>query len=196
MYWSFGCGSGVGAWGGATAHFLAPVWARLAGGQLGFVFGQLGGVTGLGAGFDLGPRFGQLRLAFPAAHDFVGNGQAVVPRRGVGGFGFGHQLLHFPFELFDPLPGPLVAHGAVFARVGQRFGAVGDDGDLAELGHFQLVGQLQDFHKALGEERLVLPAEGADRVVVGIWVSAVSTRTGTLSWVAASMRRRLKGPVA
>ena len=58
-------------------------------------------------------------------------------------------MLHFQFELGDHFARPLVADGAVFAGVGQYFGAVGGDGELAELEQFELLGQLQDFDEAL-----------------------------------------------
>src|ERR1017187_977874 len=64
----------------------------------------------------------------------------------------------------------LAAHGAVFAGVGQNFRAIGSHGELAELEHFELLGQLQDFDEALGEQRWVFPAKGAKGVVVGMGV--------------------------
>jgi hypothetical protein len=93
--------------------------AFLAGGA----FGPLGSVAGVGAGFDLGAGVRQGGLAFLAAGDLFGNRQSLLRRRGIGLLGLGQELLYFQFELFDQFPGALVAHGAVFAGVGQHLGA-------------------------------------------------------------------------
>jgi len=37
---------------------------------------------------------------------------------------------------------------------------------LAKLKHFELLGQLQDFHETLRQQRFVFPAESANRIVV------------------------------
>ncbi|MGV1015722.1 MAG: hypothetical protein ACOYB4_12205, partial [Methyloceanibacter sp.] len=154
----FGRGRGRGR--RLAANFFAMLFFRGPGGQLRFVLGQLGGIAGLGAGFDLDAGLGQRGLAFLAAGDFPGDRQPVLQRRGVGLLGLGQPLRHFQFELGDHLTGPLVADGAVFAGVGQYLGAVGGDGELADLEQFELLGQWQHLDEALGEEGLVLAAEG------------------------------------
>jgi len=129
----------------------------------------------VGAGFNLGAGLGQRGAAFLAAGDFLGNGQAVLQRSGVGLLGLGQELLHFQFELLDLLPGARVAHGAVFAGAGQDLGAVGGDGELAQLQEFELLGQLQDLDKARGEQGFILAAKSAERVVVGMSVGGEQT---------------------
>jgi hypothetical protein len=46
---------------------------------------------------------------------------------------------------------------------------------LTELEQFELLGQLQDLDEALGQQRLVLAAEGAEVVVVGMGVGGEQT---------------------
>ena len=62
------------------------------------------------------------------------------------------------------------AGGSLVAGVGEDFSAV--DGDGAELEQLEFAGQLEGFEEAFGEERAVLPAKGAEGVVVGIGVGA------------------------
>lgn len=63
-------------------------------------------------------------------------------------------------------PRALIADGAVLVGAGEHLGAVGGDGELAERQQFELLGQLQDLDKALGEQRLVFAAKGAEGVAV------------------------------
>ena len=164
-------------------------------GESGFVFGQLHGVARLGAGLDLGTGLGEGGAAFLAAGDLGGDAQPVLQRRGVGLLGLGQELLHLGFEQGDRFAGARAAHGAVFAGVGEDLGAVGGDGELAELEHLELLGQLQHLDETLVEQRLVLAAEGAARVVIRMRVGG-EQRTGTRSWVLCSRRRLEKVPVA
>jgi len=121
-----------------AADCLAAFLSGGAFGQLGLVFGQLGGVAGVGAGFDLGAGARQGGLAFLTAGDLFGDRQPLLQRCGIGLLGLGQELLHFQFELFDQFPGALVAHGAVVAGVGQHLGAVNGHGELTELEQFEL----------------------------------------------------------
>ena len=65
---------------------------------------------------------------------------------------------------------PLITHRRVFAGVGQHLGAVHTDRDLPDFQHLQLPRHLQHFDKQFAQQRLVLPSEGADRVVIGMGI--------------------------
>jgi hypothetical protein len=78
-------------------------------------------------------RFLQGRLALRSARDLLGDRQPVLQRRAVGRFGFAQQLFRFQFQLFPPLPRPLVADRRVFAGVGEYFGAVDAHRDLPDF---------------------------------------------------------------
>jgi len=60
----------------------------------------------------------------------------------------------------------------MFTGIGQHFGPVHCHGDLPKPQHFELLGQLQHLHEALGQERLILTAEAANRVVVRVRVGS------------------------
>ena len=96
---------------------------------------------------------------------------------------------------FHMLHGVAVAHGTVFAGVGQYFCAVDGDGDVADLQNAGTDGEFEHLVEGGGEEVFVFAAELADRSWSG-WVSAVRKRTATFSKVRVSIRRLAKVPVA
>jgi hypothetical protein len=110
-----------------------------------------------------------------AALDFLGDGEAVLERGAVGVLGFLEELgdlLAGEFHLFD---GVAVADGAVFAGVGEDFGAIDGDGDVADLEDFGAGGELENLVKGVGEEVFIFAAELADRVVIGVGVAGEET---------------------
>ena len=160
-----------------------------------FVLRQRGGGAGGRPGCACGARWGPRRFSFLAPRACGGELQPVFQRRGGGRFGLGHGLPHFQCESRDPLSGPRVTHGGVLAGVGQHFGAGGGDGELAHLPKFALLGPWEHWHAAGRQKGFVFPAQGADRVVIGVG-AAVIRRAGTLSRVRRAMRRRPKAPGA
>jgi hypothetical protein len=104
---------------------------------------------------------------FLAPGNLLGDRQPVRQGRGVGLLGFGRQLGRYQSHFGDHLPGALVAHRDVFAGVGHDFGAVGRHGELAELQHVELLGQLQDFDEPPIEQGLVLTADSQSRRLGG-----------------------------
>jgi hypothetical protein len=77
------------------------------------------------------------------------------------------DLLFGELHLFD---GVAVAHGAVFAGVGEDLGAVDGDGDIANLQDLGAGGEFEDLMEGGGGRRFVFAAELADGVVVGVGV--------------------------
>ena len=66
----------------------------------------------------------------------------------------------------------LITDGSVLAGVGQHLGPIHRHGDLAHLQELQRLGQFQHPHEGLLQQRSILPAEGADRVVVRMGIPA------------------------
>ena len=77
--------------------------------------------------------FPELGEAVFAALDFLGDGEAVLERGAVGILGFLEELGDLLFGELHLFDGVAVAHGTVFAGVGEDLGAVDGDGDVAEL---------------------------------------------------------------
>lgn len=170
MYWSLGSGFGVRGLGLLAPNPLAAFLFCGALGELLLVFGQFHGIARVRPRLNLGASPGQRRLAFLPAGDFLGDRQPLAQGSAVGRFGLGQKLLNLQFQLLHHLSGPDVADGAVLAGVGLNFRSVGGHGELAELEELELLGQLQDRNEALGEQRLIFPTKGAERVVVGMGV--------------------------
>jgi hypothetical protein len=139
------------------------------------LLGLFGLKAGVGAHLHLGLRALELGFALLAALHFGGNRQAVLQGRGVGLVGFGQQLGDLQIERAQRFLGVTVAHGGVFARVGQDLRAVDGDRDLTDLQHAAPRGQFQDLLEGLGQQRTVLAPESAERVVIGVGVSAEQT---------------------
>ncbi len=156
LYWSVGAGGGR-----RGRAFL-----------LGVLLGALGLGLGVGARFHLGAGLGQGGLAGLAAGELVVDGQAVLERRGVGGFGLGQELLDLQLDLVELFAGAFVADCAVSAGVGEDLRAVDGHRDVAYLKLLAARGQLEDLREGIGQQRAVLPAELADGVVVGVGVGA------------------------
>ena len=77
-------------------------------------------------------------------------------------------MLFGELHLFD---GVAVAHGAVFAGVGEDLGAVDSDGNVTDLQNPSAGGEFEDLMKGVGEQFFVFAAKLADRVVVGVSVA-------------------------
>jgi hypothetical protein len=113
---------------------------------------------------DLVIGFGQGGLAFLTALDFLGDRQPVLEWGGIGLLGFCQEFLDVEVEFLEFLLGVTVADGGVFAGVGEDFGAIDGEADLADFedsaagDHFQNLGE-----GALREEAFFLP-EGAGGV--------------------------------
>ena len=103
---------------------------------------------------------------------FGGNRQAVLQGRGVGLVGLGQEFGDLSVEGAQGFFGVAVAHGGVFARVGQNLRAVDGHRNLPDFQHAAQCGQFQDLREGAGEQRAVLAAESAKRVVIGVRVGA------------------------
>ena len=154
-FWSVPTGGGLGA-----------------AGESGFVLRLFGLKAGVGARFHFGLRALESGFALLAALHFGGNRQAILQGRRVGLVGLGQPLGDFQIEGVQGLLGVAVAHGGVFARVGQNLRAVDGHGDLADLQHPAARGQFEDLLKGLGQQRTVFAAKRAERVVIGVRVRA------------------------
>ena len=68
-----------------------------------------------------------------------------------------------------------VADSGVFARIGEDFGAVDGDGDLADFEDFGAGGEFQNLGESMLEEGRIFPSKGAKGVVVRVGVGAEET---------------------
>ena len=151
--------------------FAGALFLGLAGGELFLIDCLFLDQTFCGACFHGGFCLLEFGNAVLATLDFVGDGEAVLERGAVGSFGFLEKLGDLLFGELHLFGGVAVTHGAVFAGVGEDFGAVDGDGDVADLQHAGVGGEFEDLMKGVGEEVFVFAAELADRVVVGVGVA-------------------------
>lgn len=91
----------------------------------------------------------------------------------VGVFGLLQQGVHVPTQVGAQLPGADVAAVPVLGGTGIDVRAVQADG--AELEEFQFPGQFEHVHEGAGRGLEVVPAEGADRVMIGLGVGGEVT---------------------
>ena len=110
---------------------MSSATGAVSGGELFLIGGLFLDQTYCGACFHGG--FGLLEFgdAVLATLDFVGDGEAVLERGAIGIFDFLEKLGDLLFGELHLFDGVAVTHGAVFAGVGEDFGAVDGDGDVA-----------------------------------------------------------------
>jgi len=125
----------------------------------------------VGPGLDFRAGFGDRRFTFLAPRNLLRNREPVLQRRGVGLLGFSHELCDLQFQLGNLLAGASVAHGGMLAGVGGDLRAVDAHRHLAELGQFQLLGQLENLDETLGHQGFVRRPESANRRVVRMSVA-------------------------
>lgn len=89
--------------------------------------------------------------------------------------GFGQKLLDLALEALEFTLGAGVAHGGVFAGVGEDFGAVDGNGDLADFEEFATGSHFQNLGEGLLEESGVFPSKGTEGIVVWVGVGAKET---------------------
>ena len=166
----------AGRFGGASAGlFAGPRLLFFARFLFGFKLGELLAVALFGSRFDDDHCVAKFLNAVATAGDFAGDGESVFERRAVGVVRLREQLVDLLSEQKHLFYRVVVAHSAVFARVGEDFGAVDSERHIAHAQHFDARRRFEHLVKAALEKLLIFHPKSADAVVVGMGVRGEQT---------------------